>query len=135
MRESTLFWGLLAASLTNVLCLCGYLESCWSLGWDEGSQGFSATLHDDAEAWPPRPSLQAKCLQAERALDLGNTDKDRNFRPVDDDHDAENHPECDQQRETRRPAVMLVFVDVAHARLPGSELKSTGTVRVLSARV
>ena len=30
MRERTLFWGLLVASLTNVLCLCAYLESCWS---------------------------------------------------------------------------------------------------------
>jgi len=29
MQERTLFWGLLAASLTNVLCLCGYLG--WSL--------------------------------------------------------------------------------------------------------
>jgi hypothetical protein len=28
MQESTLFWGLLLASLTNALCLCGYLESC-----------------------------------------------------------------------------------------------------------
>ena len=31
MQESTLFWGLLAASLTNLACLVGYLESCWSL--------------------------------------------------------------------------------------------------------
>jgi hypothetical protein len=31
MRESTLFWGLLAASLANVLCLCAYIESCRSL--------------------------------------------------------------------------------------------------------
>lgn len=30
MQESTLLWGLLVASLTNVLCLCVYLESCWS---------------------------------------------------------------------------------------------------------
>jgi hypothetical protein len=28
MRENTLFWGLLVASLTNVLCLFAYLESC-----------------------------------------------------------------------------------------------------------
>jgi hypothetical protein len=28
MQESTLFWGLLAASLANVLCLCVYVESC-----------------------------------------------------------------------------------------------------------
>jgi hypothetical protein len=30
MRENTLFWGLLVASLTNVLCLCTYLGNCWS---------------------------------------------------------------------------------------------------------
>jgi hypothetical protein len=30
MQESTLFWGLLVACLANVVCLCGYLESCWS---------------------------------------------------------------------------------------------------------
>ena len=30
MQESTLFWGLLVASLTNALCLCAYLGSCWS---------------------------------------------------------------------------------------------------------
>jgi hypothetical protein len=30
MQESTLFWGLLAASLTNALGLCAYLGSCWS---------------------------------------------------------------------------------------------------------
>ena len=29
MRESTLFWGLLAASLTNVLFLCVYLWKDW----------------------------------------------------------------------------------------------------------
>ena len=29
MRESTLFWGLLVASLTNALGVCAYLESCW----------------------------------------------------------------------------------------------------------
>ena len=28
MQESTLFWGLLLASLTNALCLCAYLENC-----------------------------------------------------------------------------------------------------------
>jgi len=31
MRETTLFWGILAASLANVLCLCAYIESCRSL--------------------------------------------------------------------------------------------------------
>ncbi len=25
MQENTLFWGLLVASLTNVLCVCSYL--------------------------------------------------------------------------------------------------------------
>jgi hypothetical protein len=30
MRETTLFWGILAASLANVLCLCAYVESCRS---------------------------------------------------------------------------------------------------------
>ncbi|MEA2981233.1 MAG: hypothetical protein QOF09_3056 [Alphaproteobacteria bacterium] len=33
MQESTLFWGLLIASLTNVLCLCACSESCWSLAF------------------------------------------------------------------------------------------------------
>jgi len=32
MQESTLFWGLVVASLTNALCLCAYLDRCWSLG-------------------------------------------------------------------------------------------------------
>ncbi len=32
MPERTLLWGLLAASLTNVLCLCVYLEISRSLG-------------------------------------------------------------------------------------------------------
>ena len=31
MQEITLFWGLLAASLTNLVCLCGYFEGCWSI--------------------------------------------------------------------------------------------------------
>jgi hypothetical protein len=31
MQESTLVWGLLAASLTNLLCLYTYLGSLWSL--------------------------------------------------------------------------------------------------------
>ena len=30
MQESALVWGLLAASLTNVLCLYAYLGSLWS---------------------------------------------------------------------------------------------------------
>jgi hypothetical protein len=30
MQESTLFWGLLAASLTNVLCVYAYLGGLWS---------------------------------------------------------------------------------------------------------
>ena len=30
MQENTLFWGLLVASLTNVMCLCAYLGNCWS---------------------------------------------------------------------------------------------------------
>ena len=30
MQESTLFWGLLAASLANVLCVCSYLGGLWS---------------------------------------------------------------------------------------------------------
>jgi hypothetical protein len=30
MRERALFWGLLVASLTNVLCLFAYLGSSWS---------------------------------------------------------------------------------------------------------
>ena len=31
MQESTLFWGLLVASLTNALCVCSYLEGLWVL--------------------------------------------------------------------------------------------------------
>ena len=31
MQESTLLWGLVIASLTNVLCVCAYMGSCWSL--------------------------------------------------------------------------------------------------------
>ena len=27
MQETTLFWGILVASLTNVLCLCAYLRA------------------------------------------------------------------------------------------------------------
>jgi hypothetical protein len=32
MQERTLFWGLLAASLTNVLGLMSYIEWCWPVG-------------------------------------------------------------------------------------------------------
>ena len=32
MQEQMLFWGLLVASLTNMVCVCGYLDSCWLLG-------------------------------------------------------------------------------------------------------
>jgi hypothetical protein len=32
MQEQMLFWGLLVASLTNMVCVCGYLDSCWFLG-------------------------------------------------------------------------------------------------------
>jgi hypothetical protein len=31
MQESTLFWGLLVASLTNALCVCSYLGGLWPL--------------------------------------------------------------------------------------------------------
>jgi hypothetical protein len=31
MHDNTLFWGLLIASLTNVLCVCSYLGGIWSL--------------------------------------------------------------------------------------------------------
>ena len=31
MQEQMLFWGLLVASLTNMVCVCGYLDSCWFL--------------------------------------------------------------------------------------------------------
>ena len=31
MRETTLFWGLLVASLTNALCVCSHLGGLWSL--------------------------------------------------------------------------------------------------------
>lgn len=40
--------------------------------------------------------------------------KGRNLRPICYDSDAKNHSNGDQQCETRRPAVMLVFVDIGH---------------------
>jgi hypothetical protein len=32
MQERTLVWGLLIASLTNAICVCGYLGGCWLFG-------------------------------------------------------------------------------------------------------
>ena len=57
-------------------------------------------------------------------LDLGNMGKVRNFRPIQNDTNAEKYSDRDQQSETGRPAVMLVFIDVGHDYLPMSELRA-----------
>ncbi len=53
-------------------------------------------------------------LQAQRLFELGNVRESRNCRPIRNDADADNDSKGNQQCVTRRPAVLLVFIDIRH---------------------